>query len=321
MKKSLKTALKIAAGSSAALAAVSELAYECVLNVDFSNKIVTKFNLQDKKMMDILLNHPVYTTAYEWFDAKNLEDTMIIDENGEKVFGNILINENADGNNTNKWAICVHGYGGEPRAEAPFAKHFYENGYNILFPHMRAHSSDQHKYCSMGYYDKDIVIAWINYLVNEYPECQIVMHGVSMGSSAVMMATGEDLPSNVKCAVADCGYTSCWDEFAYEMKNAFHLPVYPLLPAVNAVSKLRGNFDFKKADAKSAVAKSKTPTLFIHGTDDEFVPYRMLDEVYGDCTAEKEKLSVPGAVHTACVAIDPEGYFSKTDSFIAKYVF
>ena len=316
MKKFAKNAVKAGIIGTAAVFGIAEIAYESILNVNFAGKVIETFHLEDKKMMDVLLNHPVFTDAYEWFDAIAFDDIAIVDDKGETAHGYIL-KQNEE---SKKWAISVHGYRGEPRAQAPYARHLYEQGYNIVFPHMRAHACDTHKYCSMGYYEKDIILAWINYLVNMFPDCEILLHGVSMGSAAVMMVTGEKLPENVKCAVADCGYSSCWDEYAYEMKNAFHLPVFPLLHATNLISKLRGNFDFKKADPKNAVARSKTPTLFIHGTGDEFVPYSMLDVVYNACTAEKERLDVPDAVHAAAVAFDPDGYYSKMDQFAAKYI-
>ena len=59
-----------------------------------------------------------------------------------------------------------------------------------------------------------------------------------MGSATTMMLTGEDdLVPNIKCAVADCGYTSAWDVFKNEMNVTYHLPAFPFLYAANTVSK------------------------------------------------------------------------------------
>ena len=40
-----------------------------------------------------------------------------------------------------------------------------------------------------------------------------------MGAATVMMTSGERLPSNVRVVIEDCGYTSAWEEFAYELKT------------------------------------------------------------------------------------------------------
>ena len=315
MNKKVKNGIIFAAGGAAAVIGTAEIIYESILNMKLMNKMKSVFNIDDPRLKDIFLKHPLFLEGYEWYKKMNPIDTPIVNKSGELAHGYILKNEG----HTDKWAICIHGFCGSPKAQSPYAKHFYEMGYSVIFPHMRGHECDDN-YCSMGYRDKDNIICWINYITANYPDSQIILHGVSMGAAATMMVTGEPLPTNVKCAVSDCGFSSCWDEYIYEMKTLFHLPALPMLYIVNAISKCRGNFDFKKCSAVDAVKKSKTPTLFIHGTEDDFVPYAMLNEVYSACAAEKDRLDVQGALHAVSVAVDTEGYFKKTDSFVEKYV-
>ena len=66
--------------------------------------------------------------------------------------------------------------------------------------------------------------------------------------------------------------------------------------------------------------KSKTPTLFIHGSNDTFVPFEMLDKVYNACNAKKEKLIVDGAEHGMSVTASPELYWKTVDEFTQKYL-
>ena len=40
-----------------------------------------------------------------------------------------------------------------------------------------------------------------------------------MGAATVMMTSGEDLPSNVKVIIEDCGYSTVVDEFTYQLKS------------------------------------------------------------------------------------------------------
>ena len=63
-----------------------------------------------------------------------------------------------------------------------------------------------------------------------------------------------------------------------------------------------------------------SPMLFIHGEEDDFVPYRMLDQVYDACPTEKEKLSVPDAIHARSCCYHPEMYWPTIKRFIDKYV-
>ena len=136
-----------------------------------------------------------------------------------------------------------------------------------------------------------------------------------------MMASGEaDLPANVRAVVEDCGYTSAWDEFAGQLRELFGLPAFPILDVTNLVTRLRAGWDMREASAVNQVARSVTPTLFIHGDADTFVPFWMLDAVYGAAACEKEKLVVPGAAHAQAAAVDPELYWGTVEEFLAGHV-
>lgn len=217
------------------------------------------------------------------------------------------------------WLIACHGYNDSPKGMGSFAKGFYEKDYNVLLPYMRAHAKSEQKMCTMGYYDRYDVVEWINYIVSGNPDAKIVLLGVSMGAATTLLTTGESLPKNVKCAVSDCSYTSCWDEFNVQIKELFNLPPVVLNPA-NTVNKIINKWDFKDCSPFDAVAKSKTPTLFIHGEDDTFVPYPMMDRLYNNCSAEKDKLTVPEAEHANSLATNPELYWEKVFEFTEKYV-
>lgn len=298
------------------LLAFAEFFYEVILNMKVVKKFAKRFNMYDDTIINLFRKNKLYSDSMKWFLKLKLQDTVIKNNKGKDVHGYIIENENK----TNKWAICVHGYMGTPSIQAPYAKHFYESGYNVLCPSLRAHGEDTNRYCSMGWHDKDIVIAWINYLVNKYPDCEIVLHGISMGASTVMLVTGENLPANVKCAVSDCGFSSCKKQFIHVMKNNMKIPVFPFFQLGNMISVVRGNFNFLKCSPVKAVAKSKTPTLFIHGTADDFVPYKMIEDVWEACSAEKERLDVEGSTHVVSLAHDPDLYLSTMDNFIKKYI-
>ncbi len=314
--KLISSALKTTAAAAGAYLLVGEIIYEGVLNKRFINARKNKFRVIEPEFSKYYQNPDEMGGDDAWFVAENPDLTSLVKADGETIYSNIIPADKS----CDIWAIVVHGYTSCPRGMAAQAKGFHDMGYNVLLPVLRGHSIDESEYCSMGYYDKDYITAWIDYILSLNENAQIILLGVSMGSATVMMTTGENLPDNVKCAIADCGYTSCWDEYKQQIGEMFHLPVFPFLYAMNTVSKLRGNFDLKKCSPLKAVARSKTPTLFIHGEKDTFVPYKMLGEVYNACSAEKEKLSVPDAMHAESVELQPEMYWDKVKSFISKYV-
>lgn len=316
MNKLAKFTLTTAAGAAGATMVLSELIYEFVLN--------KKFTAQKNRQREVTpelydyYGRPEDTVdADDWFVAMHPQDTVLELINGDKLHAYIF----EQPEKTDNWAFVVHGYTSCPRSQSDQAMYFYKNmGYNVIMPCMRSYDKDEHTYCTMGDKDRYIVTEWVNYIVGKYPDCKIVLLGVSMGAATVMLATGEDLPDNVRCAVEDCGYSTVWDEFKAEIKEVAHVPYFPFLYTANIVSVLRGNLDFRKVRPIDAVAKSKTPTLFIHGELDKFVPYEMLDQVYGACSAEKEKLSVPDAAHSESNERHPEIYYPALHRFVSKYM-
>ena len=315
MNKTVKGVAKTALAVTGVATGISALVYEFVLSkrgIEFNKNHQFFVNEDD---VNAITNNTEFFEGQKWFSKVSPKPTAKICENGERIYSYIA----RQTEKSNKWAVVIHGYTDEPRGMANYGRRYFEKGYNVLFPCLRAHSIDTNKYCSMGYYDRYMVCDWVDYIVKEDPDCEIVLHGVSMGGATTMLVTGENLPQNVVCAVADCGYTTCYDEYKAQIGNVLHLPEFPFLPMINTISKLRGNFDFKACAPIEAVKMSKTPTLFVHGEKDTFVPYYMMDMVYDACSAEKDKLSVPDATHAASALVHPEFYWDKVSAFISKY--
>ena len=61
------------------------------------------------------------------------------------------------------------------------------------------------------------------------------------------------------------------------------------------------------------------PCLFVHGTEDDFVPWRMTMENYYACRAPKDLLLVNGAGHGLSFLAAPEVYRQKVLDFFAVY--
>jgi uncharacterized protein len=151
-------------------------------------------------------------------------------------------------------------------------------------------------------------------------DTEIVLHGVSMGAATVLMVSGEELPYNVKAIVADSPYTSVNELFAYQLDRMFHLPAFPILPSTSFVTKLLADYSFKEASALKQVKKAKVPILYIHGTDDTFVPTEMSFELYENTPTEKEMITFDDSMHGEAIAVYRDEYVNKLAEFLGKYV-
>lgn len=218
------------------------------------------------------------------------------------------------------WVVAVHGYMSQAKELSDVANTFASMGYNVLLPDLRGHGKSQGDNIGMGDWDSDDILEWISMINKQNPNAQILLYGVSMGASTILMDTGKkQLPSNVFAAIEDCGYTTAWKEFSYQLKKIFGLPTFPVLDAANIVTMLRAGYNLKDADALSAVKKSHTPTLFIHGSADDFVPTKMVYSLYDAATCKKQLLIIKGAAHAKSRSVDPTTYWSTIKQFIHTY--
>ena len=294
--------------ASISLGLIGNYFYNLALNPDTPKDII--FGKSEDDSIEVsttnnwLLNNSNYTDEYiNSFDNLKLHSYKILNENS-----------------SNKWAIVVHGYTSEGLKMSSYGEKFHNAGYNVIIPDLRSHGLSEGSYIGMGWNDRFDIISWINYVINENNDSDIVLLGVSMGASTVAMTSGEDLPSNVKAIIADCGYTSVWDEFSYQLDSLFSLPAFPVMNVSSIVSKIRAGYSLKEASAIEQVKKSKTPILYIHGDKDDFVPYYMMDELYNATSSEKEKLTIKDAKHAKAANINPTLYWDNVFKFINKYI-
>lgn len=219
-----------------------------------------------------------------------------------------------------KWAVVVHGYTGHAGEMVRWIRGFHKKGYHVLAPNLRGHGQSEGDYIGMGWHDRQDLLLWIKEIIRQHPDAEIVLFGISMGAATVMMASGEELPSNVKVILEDCGFSSARSVFTYQLGAMFGLPEFPVIPALNTVTRIRAGYDLYRASAVKQVKKSRTPILFIHGDLDTLVPFAMLDEVYQAAPGEKEMLVVPGAKHAESIMVAPDLYWRTIWDFVGRYI-
>ena len=221
------------------------------------------------------------------------------------------------------YAICCHGYTGEPAEMAKWAHWFAKLGFTVLVPAQRAHELSEGRYVGMGWLEHNDLLAWIHLIVESDPDARILLHGNSMGAATVMMAAGDPrLPRNVVSAIEDSGYASVRMQFIDSARSMFHLPKLLAAMCVDAaglVCKYRAGFDFSDASCVEQLKHTTIPMLFIHGAADTFVSPRFLDMNYGACSSlDREKLLVPDADHVMSSAVAPDVYWSKVEGFVKR---
>ena len=219
--------------------------------------------------------------------------------------------------------IMVHGYrsfslcdfsGGHQLA--------VEDGFNTLLVDQRAHGKSEGRAISFGLVERYDVLDWIQYVIERFGEdTPIVLCGISMGAATVLMASGLELPKNVKGVIADCPYSSPRDIIQKVCADR-GLPPRLTYPFIRLGARLYGGFSLTDEGAVSAVSHAQVPILLIHGEDDRFVPCDMSRRIRDAAPEKSIRLETfPGAGHGVSYLVDPVHYRRVTAEFVKECLY
>ncbi len=200
------------------------------------------------------------------------------------------------------------------------AEHWHNSGCSILFAEQRGQGESGGDYMGFGLTERCDCRDWAEW-VNGKTEAflPIYLGGVSMGATTVLMAAGLDLPSNVAGIVADSGFTSPHAIWKHVVEKNLHLPYRIRSAAADGLCQKKIHMRAKEYSTTEALAHTDIPVLFIHGSDDRFVPIEMTYENYKACASQKELLVVPGAGHAMSYLTDRTSYEKAMEAFWDKY--
>ena len=216
-------------------------------------------------------------------------------------------------------AMLIHGYRSCFMADFGLAFDMYHRmGFNLLLPYQRAHGKSKGLFITFGVKESRDMEEWIQLHNREFGEYPMLLSGLSMGASTVMYMADAQLPSNVFCLIADCGFTSPYEILSHVYKRTTHLPPCFSMWATELFARLFAGFSLKQKDSRKSLAGSRLPIALIHGGKDDFVPCNMSREAYEACTSAKRLLVVEDASHGVSYIKDKNGYREYVLGFIKE---
>ena len=215
--------------------------------------------------------------------------------------------------------IFFHGYRGTAlRDGCGGFKMAHDQKRNILMVDQRGNGKSGGNVITFGILERHDCRDWVNYATKRFgSDIKIILSGVSLGAATVLMSSDVGLPKNVKCIVADCGYSSP-KEIICKVAKEGGFPTGICYPLLKLSCKLRSGFDLDEASAVKSVSNTDIPILIIHGDDDRYVPCDMAHKIYNACVSKKELLIIPTAPHAACYMVDEKKYVETAERFIAE---
>lgn len=212
--------------------------------------------------------------------------------------------------------LLFHGYQGNAERDlCGGVQRCFSLGRNALLIDQRAGGSSDGHVITFGIRERKDCLRWIEFAISRFgKDVKLIIGGISMGAATVLMAAGEELPENVVCVMADCGYSSA-REIICKIIKEMHLPSTLVYPFVKMGAKIFGRFDLEETSPLQAMQTCRTPVVFIHGDADAFVPCEMSQAVYDACAAPKKLALIAGAGHGLGYPKDKEGYLRALREF------
>lgn len=228
------------------------------------------------------------------------ELTIRSSRDGTELFGRLYRFGDSDTVN-----IFFHGYRGSALRDGCGGFEMSKKmGINALFVDQRANGRSGGNVITFGILERFDAADWVEKCIEIFGKnVKIALSGVSLGAATVLMASGLDLPENVKCIIADCGFSSPKEIICKVASEQGYIAgiCWPLLWIA---ARLHGHFDLNEETAVKAVSRTKIPILIIHGDDDRYVPFEMGEKIYAAAASEKQFLRIPGAPHAASYVVD-----------------
>jgi len=199
------------------------------------------------------------------------------------------------------------------------ADYWHSHHCSVLFAEQRGQNASGGNFMGFGLLERYDCLDWINFLLPHAHDLPLYLCGVSMGASTVLMAAGLPLPASVHGIIADCGFTSLHEIWKHVARHNLHIPYQLCGFMADHLCRKKLRMGTRSYSTLDAMKSCRTPVLFIHGTDDHFVPVRMTFDNYKACAAPKHLFIVPGAEHGMSYFTDPTGYQAAVEQFWHSY--
>ncbi len=193
-------------------------------------------------------------------------------------------------NHDGRCVILLHGIA--DRRGAGFAPLFLEAGYSVLAPDSRAHGESGGADVTYGLLEKQDLLDWAAWSRSQ--GC-VAIYTLSESLGAAVAIQSAEIEPALRAIVAECSFSDLPSPLDAWVVHAGML-----------WARVRYGFDFRTVSPLTAIARTRTPILLIHGLADRQTPPAH-SEAPARANRTAELWLVPGAGHTeAAQAAGPE---------------
>lgn len=258
------------------------------------------------------------TFDYVRFDSLSKEEVTINSSFGYKLSGTYIYNSVP----SSSTVIIVHGITGSRWESMKYADIYLNLGFNVLIYDSRYHGKSGGGNISLGYYEKDDLESCVQWVKKKNQGGIIGIHGESMGAAtALLHANMNESKKEVSFYIADCPYSDITQLFKEKLTEE-------IKPHSNIISDLivfyssmvvvyRSGFSLYAISPIKAIENVRTPIMFIHGADDDFISPVMSMDLYANKKYGPKYLYIaPNAGHAQSYLKNKDEYTAKVDQFL-----
>ena len=135
-----------------------------------------------------------------------------------------------------------------------------------------------------------------------------------MGGTIAMLNMAMD--QRISFGIIDCAFSDLAELLLLKLQQDSKIKSKKMIGFVNVLIKMRAGFSIEDVSPLKELPTIKQPLLFIHGSDDTYIPPMMSKAMYAFKMDKKFIYIADGAVHGTSMASDPQRYDEEITSFL-----
>jgi pimeloyl-ACP methyl ester carboxylesterase len=199
-----------------------------------------------------------------------------------------------------RYLLYLHGSALNIGANITHARRFHQMGFSVLLVSYRGYGKSDGTFPTEAQVYSDAQAAW-TYLVEHkgIDPAAVFIYGHSLGGAvAIQLALNNPAAGGL---IVEATFTSIAD-------MARRIPKYRIFPIELIVH--------QRFDSLKKVSRLQVPVLYIHGTNDKFVPHAMSRELYKRTASSKQLKLIDGGGHNNSAAVGGAEYLQAVRNFI-----
>jgi alpha-beta hydrolase superfamily lysophospholipase len=218
-----------------------------------------------------------------------------------------------------KYVVIVHGYTYSHHGSIKYAKMMMALGYNVIMYDHRYHGNSGGKNTTLGYFEAIDLKTLIDHIYQKYgQDIFLGTYGESMGSATCLIEQESD--PRVKFVVSDAGFTNLKKLIVKQLKVK-KLPPKIFYGVASFFIWMISRSHISKVNPIKSIQSSQIPIFFVHGKQDDFIPYQHAIDMHEAYNGPKHLYLADGnAFHARSYYANKTTYIKALKHFFDHYV-